>query len=100
MTLWLDVARGAAAINLGLLLALGWVWYRGYRRHGATHTLGLLVFAAFLVVENALWLYYYVVHPGFIGWFENAGAGIQLGMTALCGFELVALAFLAYITWR
>lgn len=100
MTLWLDAARLAAAINLGLLVLLGSVWYRGYRQHGATHTLGLLVFAAFLVVENTLWLYYYVLHPSFIGWFENAGADVQMGMMALCGFELVALAFLGYITWK
>lgn len=100
MTLWLDAARLAAAINLGLLVLLGSVWYRGYRQHGATHTLGLLVFAAFLVVENGLWLYYYVMHPRFIGWFENAGADVQMGMLALCGFELVALSFLTYITWK
>jgi hypothetical protein len=100
MTVWLDAARVAAAINLGVLLVLGSVWVRGYRRHGATHTLGLLVFAAFLAVENVLWLYYYVMHPAFIGWFTNAGADVQMGMTALCGFELLALGFLAYITWR
>lgn len=100
MTLWLDAARLAAAINLGLLVLLGSVWYRGYRQHGAQHTLGLLVFAGFLLVENALWLYYYVMHPAFIGWFNNAGVDVQMGMMGLCGFELVALAFLALITWK
>ena len=100
MTVWLDVARLAAAVNLGLLFLLGSVWFRGYRQHGAQHTLGLLVFAAFLVVENVLWLYYYVMHPAFIGWFNNSGVDVQMGMTALCGFELVALAFLGYITWK
>lgn len=100
MTVWLDVARVAAAVNLGLLLLLGSVWYRGYRQHGARHTLGLLVFAAFLLVENGLWLYYYVMHPAFIGWFNNAGVDVQVGMAALCGLELVALTFLGYITWK
>lgn len=100
MTLWLDVARGAAAVNLILLLLLGTVWLRGYRQHGAKHTLGLLVFAGFLLVENALWLYYYVLHPDFVGWFVNAGVDVQLGMVALCGLELVALTFLTYITWK
>jgi hypothetical protein len=41
-------------VNLLILLTLGSVWLRNYRRHGAAHTLGLLVFGAFLVVENAL----------------------------------------------
>lgn len=100
MTVWLDVARGAAGVNVLLLLALGSVWLRNYRQHGARHTLGLLVVGAFLLVENALWLYFYLVHPAFIGWFANADADVQVGMTMLCGLELVALAVLARITWR
>jgi hypothetical protein len=99
MTLWLDLARVAAAGNLLLLAALGSVWLRNYRQHGAKHTLGLLVFAAVLVVQNALWLYFYAVHPKFIGWFTNAGADVQAGVMLLCGLEFVALAFLARITW-
>lgn len=100
MAVWLEAARIAAAVNVVLLLALGSVWVRGYRSHGAAHTLGLLVVAAFLLVENLLWLGFYVLHPGFIGWFVNAGADIQLGMTMLCGLETAALAFLARLTWR
>lgn len=100
MALWLDVARGAAGANVALLLALGSVWLRNYRAHGAEHTLGLLVVATFLLLENALWLYLYVLHPGFIGWFVAAGTDVQVGVTMLCGLELVALAFLARLTWR
>jgi len=100
MTLWLDLARGAAGVNAVLLLAVGAVWLRNYRGHGATHTLGMLAFAVFLLVENALWLYFYLLHPAFIGWFENAGVDVQIGVAFLCGFELVALAFLAWITWQ
>ena len=100
MAVWLEVARGAAVVNVLLLLALGFVWLRNYRQHGAAHTLGLLVVAAFLLVENGLWLVFYLLHPGFIGWFVNAGTDIQIGMAMLCGLELVALAFLVRITWR
>lgn len=99
MGVWLDAARLAAAANVLLLVALGSVWLRSYRQHGARHTLGLLVFAAFLLVENLLWLYLYVVHPVFIGWFEATTPEVQVGITMLCGLELVALAFLVRITW-
>ena len=99
MALWLDVARFAAGANALLLLALGSVWLRNYRQHGAKHTLGLLVFAGFLLVENALWLYLYLVHPRFIGWFVDAGTDVQVGVTMLCGLELVALVVLVRITW-
>lgn len=100
MTLWLEAARVAAGVNVLLLLALGSVWLQGYRTHGAQHTLGLLIFAAFLLVENVLWLYLYVLHPSFIGWFEATGTDVQVGITMLCGLELVALVFLTRITWR
>ena len=100
MGVWLDAARIAAGVNVVVLVALGSVWLRNYRDHGATHTLGLLAFGTFLLVENALWLYFYLLHPDFIGWFENAGADVQMGVTFLCGFELLALAFVAWITWQ
>lgn len=99
MVSWLSVAWGAAGLNVALLLVLGSVWLRSYRRHGARHTLGLLVFAAFLFVENLLWLYFYLLHPAFRGWFLNAGTDVQVGVALLCGLELVALTVLARITW-
>lgn len=99
MSAWLTAAWVAAAANLVLLLALGTVWLRGYRQHGASHTLGLLVFAGFLLVENAIWLYFYLLDPAYIGWFDGAGLEVQVGFAALCGLELVALLVLARITW-
>ena len=100
MSLWLDVARVAAAANVVLLVGLGWIWLRNYRRHGAAHTLGLLVFDGFLLVENLLWLYLYFVRADFVGWYEETGPDVQFGMMLLCGLELVALVFLARISWR
>lgn len=99
MAIWLDLARAAAAVNVLLLFGLGGVWLHNYRRHGARHTFALLVVAGFLLVENLLWLYFYVLHPAFIGWFVGSGTDVQLGVTLLCGLELVALLFLARITW-
>lgn len=98
MDLWLGAARLAAAVNVVLLGALGYVWLRNYRRHGARHTLGLLVFAAVLLVQNLLWLYFYLLHPEFVAWFVASGTDVRVGVTLLCGLELVALAFLAKIT--
>lgn len=99
MEIWLQAARIAAAVNLVILGGLGAVWFAQYRQHGARHTLGLLIFASLLLVQNLLWLYFYVLHPDFIGWFVNSGLDVQIGVTMLCGFELVALLFLARITW-
>jgi len=99
MTFWINAAWIAAGLNVLLLLLLGGVWLRGYVQHGAHHTLSLLVFAAFLLVENVLWLYFYLLHPAFSGWLPNVGTDVQIGVTLLCGLELVALLVLARITW-
>jgi len=100
MEIWLNLARAAAGINVVLLLALGSVWYRGYRSHGAQHTLGLLVFAGFLLVQNLLWLYLYVLNQTYIDWYNVTSTEIQVVIAFLCGLELAALAFLSWITLR
>lgn len=100
MSVLFEIARGAAVVNTLLLLALGYVWGSSYRRHGAKHTLGLLVFAGFLFAQNLLWLLLYGFDDAFIGWFLNSDTDIQLSMTGLCGLETLALVFLARITWR
>ena len=100
MSTWLTVAVAAATLNILLLVALSSVWLRNYRQHGASHTLGLLVFSLVLLVQNGLWVYFYQFHSAFIDWFVNAGSDVQIGMTLLCGLETVALLFLFRITWQ
>lgn len=100
MSMLLEVARGAALVNVALLLSLTYVWGGSYRRHGATHTLALLVFAGFLLVQNVLWLYMYVMDARFVNWYLNADTDMQAGLLGLCGLETAALVFLVYITWR
>jgi hypothetical protein len=60
MGLILDVARVSAAANVVLLAVLVGIWARSYSQIRSRHTLGALVFALFLLAENALALYYYV----------------------------------------
>jgi hypothetical protein len=100
MGVWMTAAQIAAAANLLLVGALGSVWLRNYRRHGASHTLAYLVFAAFLFVENALWLYLYVLNDAFVGWYEVTTPTIQTSMALLCGLETLALVAVARITLR
>jgi hypothetical protein len=100
MSAWLNVAVAAAAVNLVLLGVLGAIWLRNYRQHRASHTLGFLVVAVFLLVQNALWVYFYGFHSEFIDWFVNAGTDVQIGMTFLCALETIALVVLFRITWQ
>lgn len=100
MSVLLDVGRVAAVANVGLLVALAYVWGSAYRRHRASHTLGLLVFATVLFVQNLLWIYAYVFHEQFIGWFYQGDVSYQLTITALCGLQTIALLALVRITWQ
>lgn len=99
MNAWLSMALGAAGLNVVLLVVLGAVWLRNYRLHRASHTLGLLVFAGFLLIQNVLWLYFYGLHPQFVEWFLGTGTDVQIGLMLLCGLETVALVVLFRITW-
>lgn len=100
MSVLLDVARIAAIANIGLLLLLGYVWGGTYRRHRASHTLGLLIFAGFLTIQNVLWLYVYILDEQSVRWFLQGDVAYQLSLTLLCGLQTIALLVLARITWR
>ena len=100
MSLLLEVARLAAVINIGLLVMLGYVWSSSYRRHRASHTLGLLLFASFLLIQNLVWLYLYGFHGLFLEWFVDGPQTYRISMTLLCGLQTIALVFLTRITWR
>ena len=100
MSIWLDIARGAAVGNVLLLIALSSVWLPNYCRHRAKHTLSLLVFAGFLLLQNLLWIYFYFLVPYISHWFRYVSLGAQAGVAGLCGLEFFALLFLLRITWQ
>ena len=99
MSLWVDVARVAIAVNLLLLVALLVVWGRNYREFRTKHTLGLLLFAGFLFLENGLAFYFYLLHPVLKVWVNEVPTIAQLAMTALRVAELGGLAFITWVSW-
>jgi len=94
MSLVLDVARIAAAINILLLGGLIAIWVRTYREIRAPMTLGSIVFATFLLAENAVALYFYFNAPaGMPPLAVNVMAVLQI-------LEAVGIAALSYVTWK
>jgi hypothetical protein len=93
MSLMLDAARVAAAVNVVLLLGLLVVWGRTYREVRAPLTLGTMVFATFLLAENAVALYFYFNAPAM------PPLAVQF-MMVLQVLETVGIAVLAYVTWQ
>jgi biotin transporter BioY len=93
------VAKLAVGLNLVLLALLGWVWLRNYVDLRSKHTLGMLVFASLLFVENAFALYTYQFDSLLSGWFNTAvPAEAWTAMLLFHVLETVALSFLAWVT--
>ncbi|WP_336326179.1 hypothetical protein [Halovenus sp. HT40] len=100
MSLWFDVARLSAGINIVLLAALLSVWGRNYLDLRSKHALGLAMFAVFLLARNALSLYIYIVDPTLSAWFNSSVPNIVWrALMALHLLETVGLAVLVWITW-
>jgi hypothetical protein len=100
MSLWFDVARVAAGLNILLLGVLLTVWGRNYLDLRSKHSLGLMVFATLLLLENVVALYIYLLDPTLSVWFSSAVPAIAWqGMMSLHVLETVGVAFLVWITW-
>ena len=82
------------AISSVLLVALLYVYWRNYRAMKAKFTLGLLVFAALLLIQNIVGMYYRFTMMNFYN--IEAAAGVAI----IRGIEVLALAVLLYISWE
>lgn len=99
MSLWFDVARVAAGLNILLLAVLLFVWGRNYLDLRSKHALGLMVFAVLLLLENAVALYIYSLDPTLSVWFASAVPPIAWrGLMSLHVLETVGIGFLVWIT--
>lgn len=100
MSVWFNVVRISAAVNVVVLLGLAAIWGRNYLEFRSKHTLGLSVFAVFLVLENALRLYMYIVDPTLSAWFSSEVPNIAWrAMMLLHVLETLGLLFLAWVTF-
>jgi hypothetical protein len=94
MSLTLDIARVAAAVNVVLLVVLVSVWARNLRQIRSRQTFGSLLFALLLLGENALAVYYYNF------------AAIPLSVPAVRAMmylqimETAGIAVLVYVIWN
>ncbi len=93
MSLVLDAARVAAAINVLLLAGLIGIWLRTYREIRAPMTLGSIVFATFLLAENLVALYFYFNAPAM------PTLAVQV-MMLLQILETFGISVLTYFTWK
>ena len=91
-----------AVLNIVLLAVLVSVWGRNWWQLRSKHTLGLALFGAFLLGENALAAYFFIVDPTLSAWIHNdqmVPYPAQLALAVLRVLEFLGLAFLTWVTW-
>jgi len=84
-----------AAVSASFLSALLFVYFRNHRQLRSPFTLGLVFFAALLLMQNLGSIYFDLM-------MSNAGEGsrVAIPMLALDSAELVGFAALFFVTWR
>jgi hypothetical protein len=92
----LTLATALAVLNGLALVGLLVVWLRNYRTFRTPLTLGLAAFAAVLLVENAVAVYFFFSMDALFAMSDTARSAV-LAMRAL---QSVALAFLTYVTMQ
>ncbi|PSP38595.1 hypothetical protein BRC71_05420 [Halobacteriales archaeon QH_7_65_31] len=99
MNSWILAVQITIAVTLVLLSVLVVVWGRNYRRVRSRQTLGMLVFAGILLVENGFALYVYSLDPVLSVWFgEQVPNEPWLAMSLFHVLEALAVGFLTYVT--
>jgi len=88
-----SVLSGATVV---LLVVLGGIWLRNYRTFRTPLILGLVGFAAVLLVENLVALYFYVSMQSLYAMDPT----VHTVVAVMRGLEFVAVALLAYVTWQ
>ena len=89
-------ASALAAVNVLLLLALSAIWLRNYRTFQTTLVLGLLLFAAAMLVENAVAVYFFLSMQSFYA----GDPRVQEAVFVLRAIQFVALAVLTWVTMK
>lgn len=90
------VAAVLAGLNAGLLLVVGGIWLRNYRRFRTPLVLGLLAFAVVLLAENLLALFYFFD----MRMLYAADPTVHEAVAVLRALQFVALVLLTYVTLK
>ena len=84
-----------AAVSAAVLAALLYVYFRNHKEFRSPFTLGLVFFAAVLLVQNLGSIYFDYLMSA-----RGEGSRVAIPMLALDSAELVGFAALFYVTWR
>jgi len=82
------------AINILLLIFLMYVYVQNYKEMKTNLGLGLIIFSAFLFLQNAIALYFHLMMVNYYS------PDVMVHAMILNGAQTIALAVLAWVTWK
>ena len=91
---WILIATLLSAVNVVLLSVVAIIWVRNYLTFESGLTAGLVVFAAVMVLENLVAMYFFFSS----GMLYVDSPAVQLTVAVLRALQTIALAFLTYVT--
>ncbi|WP_409199611.1 hypothetical protein [Methanobrevibacter sp. DSM 116169] len=93
MEVWsFNIASVIGLINIGLLIALSYVYYDNYKKIKSEFNLGLLIFSSFLLLQSIFLTLSSVFHGGF-----GSGTGVLLIINNI--ILAISLSILLKISW-
>lgn len=90
------IATALSGLSILLLAGLLAVWVRNYRTFRSGLILGLIAFGVVMLLENALAIYFFFS----TGMLYSGDAIAQRAIVLLRALQLLALAFLTYVTMK
>jgi hypothetical protein len=97
-----SIVQVFAVLNILLLSVLLYIWGANWWQLRSKHTLGLVVFGGFLLIENALAAYLFILDPTLSAWIQNEQMvpyPAQLALATLRVLEFGGVAFLTWVSW-
>jgi len=90
----IEIASALAVVNIVLLGLLTGVWVRNYRTFGTSLVAGLVAFGVVMLAENVVALYFFFS----MKMLYSGDPTVQRAVLVLRGMQVVALAFLTWVT--
>jgi phosphoglycerol transferase MdoB-like AlkP superfamily enzyme len=88
-----------ALLNILLLAGLLYVWGTNWWQLRSKHTLGLVLFGTFLLLENAAAAYLFIMDPALSAWITNEQQVPPVAQQTLAGLRLLEFGGLSFLTW-
>ena len=97
--MFVRIVQVFAVLNIVLLAGLLYVWGSNWWQLRSKHTLGLVLFGTFLLLENAAAAYLFIMDPTLNEWITNSQAVPRPAQMTLAGLRLLEFGGLSFLTW-